>query len=1098
MSNTPSQRETWHPAKKVVTKPLLVSSGLSASMPGTYVEPSSQKTALFGQQRTAISTSHSPSPEASESPQGASNEPTGTKLTWSGSSVKSISAGRKTLKYAPPLLETRRQSNGQNVPPLSSGTKSHTTLRKVSKRKSTRRSVRKSLWVSNASVNIGADSNVGAGIKPFPGKSANSRFDEISARILEEAYRAESVFARCSELLKTWFYFPLLAALGTHSKERLDPIFCGVEELEKYSRKVLIELGTIAQSGRSFLLGETYGECEDYLKAHEKFIGGHRAGLNALATLMHTDKAFAKFLEECSRACGGANVFDLFWVILQRFCTVCKLITAHNTHINTVNSVHATINSCNAFFSAHAPFPCETTCYRVAKAGPTKPAAATGCARILSLQCEAQSLCEAHASIATFRAIRQTKKETAIPISAARRFISSVPVILVENPFYGCTTESNAEILAFSDGIALCKLTPKGPLQRTLLQWYPSGELRAFAPAPGTIEGNDKSVTRNITPMLGTEGSDATIAVVTITGAERDERKFSFMLKLGDTNNAPESVKFLRAMNKEGYVSCERAVINATNGIQEIKKLENNISGDPNIIFGRDLDSLLAHDQRSRPDLTVPIFPQRMCNYILTHCLDEQGIFRIAAGKRIMDAMYKRINNGELDQIDFGEESVHFVPSLLKMFLRDLPSPLIPQELYAAFTAVGALEGIETSIKAEAVAAALRNKRAVLKDLISRIPKFNRDLLAYVMSFLSQVAANSHSNSMDTGNLAIVTAPNILYLKDSTESFPNVSNANNIISYMIANCSYLFDTPKRSWLSFKRKLVGHQSSVRTMCVARRDGDQKCVVSVDESGKCYVWDASNAKYNSTFNLPGGNITTSISILNTIWIASENTIYILGSADFKVLKTIEAKVFAFSVTEDNTEVWCGSQGKVLIVSIAEQSVVAELPTPDGADIFTLTHIPGTETMWSSGSSKSSEESIYVWDTSERYVMGQFSTHKKRTNSIAVSGSNIWTADDEGSICIWNGDTGKLIHTITRHLGSVYSLCALDDQVWSCSWDKTICIWDSETFEFAGEIRGYHVDSVNYFLSVKNDNSVDVWSCSNDNSICVWKTDSRSDEK
>jgi hypothetical protein len=44
----------------------------------------------------------------------------------------------------------------------------------------------------------------------------------------------------------------------------------------------------------------------------------------------------------------------------------------------------------------------------------------------------------------------------------------------------------------------------------------------------------------------------------------------------------------------------------------------------------------------------------------------------------------KQVDIGNLNVIDFNKMSVHTVAGLLKKFLRDLKTPLVPQELYEA------------------------------------------------------------------------------------------------------------------------------------------------------------------------------------------------------------------------------------------------------------------------------------------------------------------------------------------------------------------------------------------------------------------------------
>ena len=1212
MSTSP-QRDAWlpvAPVKRVLAKPSAPTSAPPAPMSGSE-------------------SAHPP--QQALSPLSPDKEQETGKAVWSCSSSSNIASRGGCLKIKSPLLGARRQGAAKREPgafslygpgSLISGsggggnTSSGSTGNTVgsagdgSRRRSTRRSMRRSLWTCGSNtVSINASNAVGLGIEEFPGVTARRRFDEVSARLLEEMYKSEAVFARCTELLKTWFYVPLRAALGPHAEGALEKVFCGINALEQHSRDVLKELGSIARSGRPFLLAETYGGCEEYLKAHEKFVGGHRAGLAALTDLMNKDNTFVHFLKGCSTACGGVDLFDVYWVVLQRLCTVCKLATAHNTLVNAVNAIHGSINSCNAFLAAHSPFPCAPTSHRVAKAGPTKPAAAAGYARLLALQHEAQSLCNVHASIAAFRSITQDAMICKVPLSIDRHFLSSVPVVLIRKPFYGCTTEMPAELIAFEDGIALC--TPaatasatdnssKSPstsaekpkmttttttttttditttnAQRALIQWYPAKDIRATTPCPPSVEGNDdvfnkdNSSERIATKALTSDDTMAAAAAAAISNRVT-ERKLSFMISSpssyssstaatltgssGSTTTTSTSssssavaaaaaattpldnAQCMRALNKEDYATCERLMLEVTegkHGIDVVHYAESganggagSTSGNPagssassggqgesTAVFGRELDSLLAQDQRVHPGLRVPVLPQRLCHYVLAHGLGEQGIFRVAAGKRIMDAVCKRINNGELDAVDFGEDTVHLASSLLKTFFRDMPTPLIPPELYAAFTAVGALDGIEDSVKAEAAAAASRNKRAVLRDLISRIPRAGRDLLCESMAFYNQIAANSHVNCMDAGNLAIVTAPNILYVRDGRDtSFPSISSANNVVAYMIANSKDLFDVPRPAWLAFKRKLVGHTKSASAICITPADttttnnnnsnnnnsnnSSSRHVITADASGKCFVWDAAAATYIRSLDLSVRYPTAAIIIGTNMWLGTADAIHILDSATFApVSAAIPVRVYSFTMAEDGAYVWCGAQGKVVVISVADFSVVAELPVPDNADIFVMTRIPGTDTMWGAGYSKTPDKSIYVWDTVERSLMGQFPAHKRRINAITPAGPHIWTASDDGTICAWDPDTGKLAHTITHHIGPVYGLCALEDQVWSSSWDKTICVWDPETFDFLAEIKGYHTDSIIYLFPVRNTGSVDIWSCSSDKALCVWNVLPRS---
>ncbi|XP_005046312.1 PREDICTED: rho GTPase-activating protein 36 [Ficedula albicollis] len=105
------------------------------------------------------------------------------------------------------------------------------------------------------------------------------------------------------------------------------------------------------------------------------------------------------------------------------------------------------------------------------------------------------------------------------------------------------------------------------------------------------------------------------------------------------------------------------------------------------------------------------------------------------------------------------QRSVHDVAALLKEFLRDMPEPLIPRELYRAFLSTARMEGpaqLET-----------------LQLLLFLLPPCHSDTLLRLLRFLAQVARHAESswdpqghqipgNKMTASNLATVFGPNIL------------------------------------------------------------------------------------------------------------------------------------------------------------------------------------------------------------------------------------------------------------------------------------------------------------------------------------------------
>jgi len=102
------------------------------------------------------------------------------------------------------------------------------------------------------------------------------------------------------------------------------------------------------------------------------------------------------------------------------------------------------------------------------------------------------------------------------------------------------------------------------------------------------------------------------------------------------------------------------------------------------------------------------------------------------------------------------------VASLLKQFFRELPEPLMTSALYDVFVqCVGTARGLD--------GASAAHLDAVLLTCLL-LPDANLATLRYLVTFLMQVAANSDDNRMDSSNLAVCLAPNLLYSEHASSA----------------------------------------------------------------------------------------------------------------------------------------------------------------------------------------------------------------------------------------------------------------------------------------------------------------------------------------
>ena len=70
--------------------------------------------------------------------------------------------------------------------------------------------------------------------------------------------------------------------------------------------------------------------------------------------------------------------------------------------------------------------------------------------------------------------------------------------------------------------------------------------------------------------------------------------------------------------------------------------------------------------------------------------LDVQGIYRLSGAKKKLERLSQLFETAA-DRLDLTEQNPHLVASLLKMYLRRLPEPLMTFELYKDFISIASV-----------------------------------------------------------------------------------------------------------------------------------------------------------------------------------------------------------------------------------------------------------------------------------------------------------------------------------------------------------------------------------------------------------------------
>ena len=163
----------------------------------------------------------------------------------------------------------------------------------------------------------------------------------------------------------------------------------------------------------------------------------------------------------------------------------------------------------------------------------------------------------------------------------------------------------------------------------------------------------------------------------------------------------------------------------------------------------------------------IPLVLQWSSSFIERQGIVE-GIYRLPGLMTNVNKLKACFNNHRLPDEDdnFLFQDVHSVASLLKLYFRELPDPLLTYDLYDDF--IQALQPnypAEVTIAPEAVLSET-DKINNLKRVIRKLPASNRNTLEFLMRHLNRVATHSSETGMTAKNVAIVWAPNLLQSRD--------------------------------------------------------------------------------------------------------------------------------------------------------------------------------------------------------------------------------------------------------------------------------------------------------------------------------------------
>ncbi|CAB1342821.1 unnamed protein product, partial [Coregonus sp. 'balchen'] len=219
------------------------------------------------------------------------------------------------------------------------------------------------------------------------------------------------------------------------------------------------------------------------------------------------------------------------------------------------------------------------------------------------------------------------------------------------------------------------------------------------------------------------------------------------------------------------------------------------------------LATLLEQDQRRQAGTKVPIILQRLISHIEEEGLDTEGLLRIPGAATRVKAVHVELE-GKFYEGLFSWESLkqHDAASLLKLFIRELPHPLLTVEYLSAFMAVLKLPTKKQQLQA-------------LNLLVLLLPESSRDALKALMEFFQRIIDHKEQNKMTLNNIAMVMAPNIFMFKgfrnkiSKQQEFSMATETAIIVRLLIRYQNLLWTIPKFIMNQVRKQNTANQKKI---------------------------------------------------------------------------------------------------------------------------------------------------------------------------------------------------------------------------------------------------------------------------------------------
>eukprot|EP01103_Thecamoeba_quadrilineata_P019667 TRINITY_DN8069_c0_g1_i1.p1 TRINITY_DN8069_c0_g1~~TRINITY_DN8069_c0_g1_i1.p1 ORF type:complete len:890 (+),score=172.81 TRINITY_DN8069_c0_g1_i1:113-2782(+) len=219
-------------------------------------------------------------------------------------------------------------------------------------------------------------------------------------------------------------------------------------------------------------------------------------------------------------------------------------------------------------------------------------------------------------------------------------------------------------------------------------------------------------------------------------------------------------------------------------------------------VFGVPLKLLSQRENNAE----IPTFLTKSVLFINENGMDREGIFRQTGRSTQVQHLKDLYNQGK--KVFFNTDlNPHSVAELIKLWLCELPEPIIPWEIFQDYQK---LKGLGEDILIQ----------ELNKSVHEKTNRYSKHVLQHVMKMVFRISQRQEANKMPVSNLATVFAPCLLFYDESNTKDPReiagvYKNMQEFVACLITNYRSFFSN-----IEEERKLRQQNSFEEAIVVAR--------------------------------------------------------------------------------------------------------------------------------------------------------------------------------------------------------------------------------------------------------------------------------------